>query len=140
MDIKEIEDHPRVCGEQSVRWRVAFGCLGSSPRVRGTAKDLVIERPEGGIIPACAGNSPVVAPPASVRRDHPRVCGEQLLLRQETHPVLGSSPRVRGTVKLKGDVRGSFGIIPACAGNSSSLTVRNSSHGDHPRVCGEQLF
>ena len=50
--------------------------------------------------------------------DHPRVCGEQLDHNKIKSPVLGSPPRVRGTVKSLRHPFGAFRITPACAGNS----------------------
>ena len=49
----------------------------------------------------------------------------------------GSSPHVRGT--LAGLVLGrlSYGIIPACAGNTPSRRSGSASSRDHPRMCGE---
>ena len=50
-------DHPRVCGEQDIINFERRSYVGSSPRVRGTAKLQKEHREEFGIIPACAGNS-----------------------------------------------------------------------------------
>ena len=70
--------------------------------------------------------------------DHPRVCGEQTssMLVRKVH--LGSSPRVRGADYHVGADRHHAGIIPACAGSSSSTLLGTSCPRDHPRVCGEQ--
>ena len=52
-----------------------------------------------------------------ISKDHPRVCGEQSVLRGGDIAIEGSPPRVRGTgshmMQRWGDVR----ITPACAGN-----------------------
>ena len=32
------------------------------------------------------------------------------------------------------------GIIPACAGNTPSLSLLHVGFGDHPRVCGEHSY
>ena len=93
-----------------------------------------------GIIPACAGNTSHPSTPSWIRRDHPRVCGEHpvTLLHIDLRP--GSSPRVRGTHD-HGDAFERFGgIIPACAGNTSSSTAKSGKTGDHPRVCGEHAI
>ena len=50
---------------------------------------------------------------------------------------MGSSPRVRGTLRWR---RGGWirpGIIPACAGNTTWISSLRSMARDHPRVCGE---
>ncbi len=51
-----IAVHPRVCGEQRPRRRLATVSRGSSPRVRGTAAVVPRRRPCFRFIPACAGN------------------------------------------------------------------------------------
>ena len=50
---------------------------------------------------------------------------------------MGSSPRVRGTPLVADAVGGLHGIIPACAGNTSTASRPSRSTWDHPRVCGE---
>ena len=151
-------DHPRVCGEQET-YVCAMGDLGgSSPRVRGAVTHFAPPCSLDGIIPACAGSR---SPPTCARRwtgdhprvcgeqpassrarrgpwDHPRVCGEQIDASAFGTSVRGSSPRVRGAGPLSPAVCPGGGIIPACAGSSSSLTTSRTSRGDHPRVCGEQ--
>ena len=52
----------------------------------------------------------------------------------------GSSPRVRGTEHFFPLSWVPFGIIPACAGNSSEQHISILTSWDHPRVCGEQRF
>ena len=51
------KDHPRVCGEQFESRSNVFSQLGSSPRVRGTARQATASGVSVRIIPACAGNS-----------------------------------------------------------------------------------
>ena len=51
--------------------------MGSSPRVRGAAEKLKVERVVAGIIPARAGSSLFQAFFAAFAWDHPRACGEQ---------------------------------------------------------------
>jgi len=70
-----------------------------------------------GITPAYAGNSYKVARRCHIKRDHPRVCGEQVEEISIYPQGLGSPPRMRGT-----DIRAKKGIARV----------------DHPRVCGEQ--
>ena len=110
---------------------------GSSPRVRGTRLPGVPRIEARGIIPACAGNTPQPRQDRRAIRDHPRVCGEHQLLSSDQTRVEGSSPRVRGTRTARTETGGDPGIIPACAGNTTSATHQAPSGGDHPRVCGE---
>ena len=56
------------------------------------------------------------------------------------HPVPGSSPRVRGTLYFSAVGTSPAGIIPACAGNTSSSAGTLSYGEDHPRVCGEHYL
>ena len=89
--------HPRVCGEQSAAQARDATNVGSSPRVRGTARFI-----------------------AGLTRHwtvHPRVCGEQDDQPWAARSSRGSSPRVRGTghILQPDQIRSRF--IPACAGN-----------------------
>ena len=106
-----------MCGEQKERSASISPFEGSSPRVRGTAEHRSKGSNFQGIIPACAGNSCEAVFVAIYSGDHPRVCGEQLIVRLVNMFVKGSSPRVRGTVIRMYLLAGSKGIIPACAGN-----------------------
>ena len=67
------------------------------------------------------------------------MCGEQSVM--ETHPqgIIGSPPRVRGTVQLAELHLYRTRITPACAGNSIPSGHMLGFLRDHPRVCGEQL-
>ena len=51
-----MEDHPRVCGEQSGQYFRICGSVGSPPRVRGTDDDTYEIKEGSRITPACAGN------------------------------------------------------------------------------------
>ena len=70
-------DHPRVCGEQMLRFATPRMIIGSSPRVRGTAEAAFTSRHIERIIPACAGNRMKSRQSRLMTADHPRVCGEQ---------------------------------------------------------------
>ena len=77
LEVKRVEDHPRVCGEKPPICRSAYPMLGSPPRVRG--KDVLPEdiQDGAGITPACAGKSCPWHGRFYPARDHPRVCGEK---------------------------------------------------------------
>ena len=133
-----LEDHPRVCGEQSPSGCKLCTFLGSPPRVRGTVATFTTVSTVLRITPACAGNRKGRQHLHSPESDHPRVCGEQVLIPEFILKLIGSPPRVRGTVhNLQ---TGTFikGITPACAGNSKQAFLALGLLGDHPRVCGEQ--
>ena len=89
--------HPRVCGEQHPQGRRFGECYGSSPRVRGTGLQPILDTSRIRFIPACAGNSQGLNLRGTGGPVHPRVCGEQNGQTPASAGVFGSSPRVRGT-------------------------------------------
>ena len=130
-------DHPRVRGEHPPGVERGRGGRGSSPRARGALSRPATASGYTGIIPACAGSTGMTHPATSLSWDHPRVRGEhsrdQLL-----HPATrGSSPRARGALSGDLDDELGLGIIPACAGSTSTPPVSLRCCGDHPRVRGE---
>ena len=92
-----------------------------------------------GIIPACAGNTPPWSDRRRGPRDHPRVCGEHNSSKRGTPSLMGSSPRVRGTLYHTVRDGALLGIIPACAGNTRIARNPRRRGRDHPRVCGEHI-
>ena len=112
--------HPRVCGEryQRIRCRTEFG--GSSPRVRGTPSQCNTGIQRFRFIPACAGNAERLLLKPRAPAVHPRVCGERLAPTHKFKCLVGSSPRVRGTL-----VR---------------VRLRPLHSAVHPRVCGERTW
>ena len=128
-----------MCGEHRrplCRWS---GTRGSSPHVRGALAAYLHSAVAPGIIPACAGSTDGNVGPATVRRDHPRMCGEhQTGCAQSIHSS-GSSPHVRGALARLPAWRACHGIIPACAGSTEPLKPPRIVPGDHPRMCGEHM-
>ena len=112
--------------------------MGSPPRVRGTAICHYFLQPPYRITPACAGNRYWWRFIWTRKRDHPRVCGEQLSEQLVKETGAGSPPRVRGTVQSTFTPPNEWGITPACAGNRVNHKDGNKKNKDHPRVCGEQ--
>ena len=109
-----------MCGEHRSIVGIGVACQGSSPHVRGAPAGRVNIGIAGGIIPACAGSTSRGTIFADRRRDHPRMCGEHALFAAAVAVVMGSSPHVRGArIAVPAELR-SFGIIPACAGSTSS--------------------
>ena len=133
-------DHPRVCGEHMREMERAGESPGSSPRMRGTLTVIIVVNIGAGIIPAYAGNTkPVLRTPRGIW-DHPRVCGEHLLIMTNQRKHDGSSPRMRGTLLYLRYGNGVIGIIPAYAGNTAAGSIGLSGARDHPRVCGEHFL
>ena len=89
-------------------------------------------------IPAPAGNawlipSPHLAPPV-----HPRACGERRIAVSTSMPVIGSSPRLRGTLMFRLPLFVGQRFIPAPAGNASAVAIHVPGSTVHPRACGER--
>ena len=91
-----MKDHPRVCGEKRVQRGDVDQCSGSPPRVRGKVSAPARAAVVDGITPACAGKRQVDVAQMGIRQDHPRVCGEKLLVFVRSRKYGGSPPRVRG--------------------------------------------
>ena len=105
--------------------------------MRGTLCVSTAIRPANGIIPALAGNTAAVGRRRRGDWDHPRACGEHIVLLRFVGGYQGSSPRLRGTLQWVDGSSIQCGIIPALAGNTSaSYTVQYCAR-DHPRACGE---
>ena len=111
-------DHPRVCGEHTCSALAVPAARGSSPRMRGTPRNTWAMMCMAGIIPAYAGNTSTPSPHCYDTWDHPRVCGEHLLMASVSLKYSGSSPRMRGTPLRVMKYGQPSGIIPAYAGNT----------------------
>mgnify|MGYP006970851641 CR=1 FL=1 len=132
-------DHPRACGEQVFELVCGGFVRGSPPRVRGTDQRERPIRPGAGITPARAGNRAPSPWPSAWAWDHPRACGEQDIRSSLASNLIGSPPRVRGTVLKRRNPKNEKRITPARAGNSGGGSQQNGGQTDHPRACGEQL-
>ena len=135
---QERWDHPRACGEQSRLISSALLRSGSSPRMRGAARETSSVAFPSGIIPAHAGSSSTAGKPRCPARDHPRACGEQRNGISLIAPDYGSSPRMRGAVIGSAGFAGTPRIIPAHAGSRRETAPPPQRSRDHPRACGEQ--
>ena len=130
-------DHPRVCGEHDVLVDYDICHTGSSPRMRGTQTgELEVDKTTG-IIPAYAGNTCDIHISCELDGDHPRVCGEHFTPIALSSRIMGSSPRMRGTLSEFEEASHAPGIIPAYAGNTNCSSGTTLPSPDHPRVCGE---
>ena len=109
-------DHPRVCGEKKKSGGSITSKTGSPPRMRGKASCFGSMWFVLGITPAYAGKSKTPSPTSTRTGDHPRVCGEKLIVANEPVADVGSPPRMRGKVHLPRLLRCPSGITPAYAG------------------------
>ena len=128
-----------MCGEHRETADNVHALDGSSPRVRGASKTVVVSHRPPRIIPACAGSISTVRRRTLTSRDHPRVCGEHFGGKRRTPRLPGSSPRVRGACGESSAGVGDDRIIPACAGSIHDRRAGNGVAADHPRVCGEHV-
>ncbi len=130
-------DHPRSCGEHLEYVEPIQPCQGSSPLVRGAPRRHVDAPRRQGIIPARAGSTYPLWPGPWKTEDHPRSCGEHSPVLESHAADLGSSPLVRGALRLQICGRVGLGIIPARAGSTYISSLIFAIARDHPRSCGE---
>ena len=115
-DSTKNRDHPRVCGEKRKFILRTFSRLGSPPRMRGKGSVYGDSLKGAGITPAYAGKRPCMIMATTPAKDHPRVCGEKLLLALRSVAEEGSPPRMRGKVdSFKAETKDDR-ITPAYAG------------------------
>ena len=70
-------------------------------------------------------------------RDHPRACGENMEYIIGEMIGQGSPPRMRGKLLESQGLSVCYGITPAHAGKTMSITSSGAMPWDHPRACGE---
>ncbi len=108
--------YPRACGG-TTPVECALDCAaGLSPRVRGNPRNPAPGRGQVRSIPARAGEPAPRPPLLPSARVYPRACGGTATAVQRVAGFLGLSPRVRGNRQQFSGRRGSFGSIPARAG------------------------
>ena len=133
-------DHPRMRGEHSLRFRYNRRMRGSSPHARGARTCAKIHSGVLGIIPACAGSTRSSKHVQGGHWDHPRMRGEHSLYASTADFHRGSSPHARGALAGLTVSRVHQGIIPACAGSTSSAGRTPPRCRDHPRMRGEHRY
>jgi len=129
-------DHPRVCGNYLHQPGSLGGVPGSPPRVRELPRTYTAKRKGSWITPACAGITFGYPRRAGTARDHPRVCGNYLIITRRLTGWLGSPPRVRELPYHCIKTQSCFRITPACAGITMHIHASKNVIKDHPRVCG----
>ncbi len=111
------KDHPRACGENPFIWNMKQQGEGSPPRMRGKPTRKAKHRTGRWITPAHAGKTCSRISAWRGSWDHPRACGENLMI------LIVTNARLR--------------ITPAHAGKTQSLFKKVAGFRDHPRACGE---
>ena len=129
--------HPRMRGEHGPQQEKRYAATGSSPHARGALGP----DPQGGdvqrLIPACAGSTPATGGCCRSSGAHPRMRGEHLPTRLGLLWGYGSSPHARGAHGSPADRHLWGGLIPACAGSTSSARAEKGIRRAHPRMRGE---
>ena len=112
------KDHPRLCGEKIFSLFSHAPQTGSPPPMRGKVVHKPLAFFNGRITPAYAGKSYRPDTTGYVTRDHPRLCGEKVMLFLVLAGYIGSPPPMRGKAKEQ--------------------PVEQVKIKDHPRLCGEK--
>ena len=115
--VEIFEDHPRGCGENTLKTLNKRLTLGSPPRMRGKLYSRRRQGPMPRITPADAGKT--VHPASSCMFTR------------------GSPPRMRGKRRRRRGALLHRGITPADAGKTRMVLYSGRQHKDHPRGCGE---
>ena len=113
--------------------------IGSPPRMRGKLSPLRRHCKPHRITPADAGKTTGFPQCAWVSEDHPRGCGENLVIAGGIMLGRGSPPRMRGKRALAAVAVGTVRITPADAGKTLFFKKSCIAHRDHPRGCGENV-
>ena len=132
-----LSEHPRVCGENGLALRGGDSTPGTSPRMRGKPHRHRYPTHHPGNIPAYAGKTVLRITAVPEDAEHPRVCGENVILFCTAYGSHGTSPRMRGK---RGGAAGSVLLernIPAYAGKTNMFAITPMVSAEHPRVCGE---
>ena len=105
--------------------------------MRGKLTSLRAESTALRITPAGAGKTLPRPTSSATFWDHPRRCGENLKVYQNTATTAGSPPQVRGKLDDIPAKQRERRITPAGAGKTALWISRSSRRKDHPRRCGE---
>ena len=136
--LKKAGDHPRLCGEKRGSKPPKPCTRGSPPPMRGKEIRRQLPLSRGRITPAYAGKSTSMNAFCHNIRDHPRLCGEKLLLCEHCGKPIGSPPPMRGKVCGCPCRVVPYRITPAYAGKRYRFFAQVLPHWDHPRLCGEK--
>ena len=94
--ISEVEDHPRMRGEDAQQRYPQRSDRGSPPHARGRLRGPTRAGRPRGITPACAGKTVSVSGSGGLVRDHPRMRGEDVGFVYQSNGGVGSPPHARG--------------------------------------------
>ena len=131
--------HPRGCGADLTLFVFLTQSIGSSPRVRGRRGRRSVEVRGHGLIPAGAGQTRDKHGQAGALGAHPRGCGADGTRPTTCTRQRGSSPRVRGRLRIEVVDGQATGLIPAGAGQTVRRPRLVRCPWAHPRGCGGRL-
>ena len=132
-------DHPRMRGEDAVQFDISRIHCGSPPHARGRRGCLPSFPTPPRITPACAGKTARWSTARQMRRDHPRMRGEDATSALSRARSAGSPPHARGRLAVSSARAVPCRITPACAGKTPTGRGHGRLSGDHPRMRGEDL-
>ena len=115
---KQLEDHPRRCGENAKLQDTRGQLRGSPPQVRGKPSCVSGAGTISGITPAGAGKTYRFDFVVFNAQDHPRRCGENYTMPHKRLQPTGSPPQVRGKQQPQPLTRWTKRITPAGAGKT----------------------
>ena len=130
-------EHPRGCGDDR-QPRPGRGWTGGTPpRMRGRRPGLDCGGAWGRNTPADAGTTRVPSGTPSGTPEHPRGCGDDVVVAGEGRLVAGTPPRMRGRRRESAAIAGERGNTPADAGTTTGYPPARRCRTEHPRGCGD---
>ena len=129
--------HPRVCGEDTIKFSSFRSSAETPPRMRGRPPDDSEYTGYPRNTPAYAGKTTSPRSRQARARKHPRVCGEDSPTASQVNPLLETPPRMRGRLIRSPSDGGNYRNTPAYAGKTTSASAWRRQSRKHPRVCGE---
>ncbi len=113
---------------------------GSSPRIWGTEIHLTPQLYERRFIPTHMGNGPRSKSESGRKPVHPHAYGERSYRFGLIFFLIGSSPRIWGTVLIRGMSCYVLRFIPTHMGNGNSLPSNTCCNAVHPHAYGERTI
>ena len=129
--------HPHACGEHPCRLRIIDDLTGSSPRMWGTRRREIVDLKKARFIPTHVGNTSGLALLRQWPSVHPHACGEHQIRLRRRGIIIGSSPRMWGTLIQFFAASRSGRFIPTHVGNTPRCSRPRTAPAVHPHACGE---
>jgi len=103
----------------------------------GTLLGLLTGLLQGRFIPTHVGNTGSSRSRRHRLSVHPHACGEHLIPKRSMPWMIGSSPRMWGTLKAGCPKDGIVRFIPTHVGNTDEIRMSEFLFSVHPHACGE---